>query len=204
MSIVVSNPNQLPGLIKARMRGIERRVKKALEKTAVEAVPMIRKRTPKAFGDLQGSIHAETLAEGARTVVDAPHAGAVEIGSPPHMPNMDRLLAWVKLRGAQGLTERGRLRTRYPRMALGLTTPRQARRVAKALKALEVRAARANKRKKRDAYGRYLPTDAAVQVAKAIADAIQKRGTRPYWYVRSSLTEIAATMGRRVRSAVKQ
>ena len=186
-------------MVQTRMRNIEKRVTRALARVAAEAVPMIRRRAPKAFGDLQGSVHAE-LADNPKTVVDAPHAGAVEKGSPPHTPDMDKLLAWVKLRGRQGLTNRGSLRQRFPRIEMGLTTPGHAKRVAKALKRLEVRASR----RKVDPHGRFMPVDAAMKVTEAIAKTIEKRGTRPQFFVRNSLPEIAANMGRQVRKAVKQ
>lgn len=203
-------PIQLIGnIVKRKVQGIEKRVAAALVKVAIEAAPMIRKRTPKAFGELQAS--TQGYAKGRNgfpvTALDAPHAAAVEKGSGPHQPNMAKLLEWVKLRGAQGLTDRGRLRQRF-RKAQGFTTPRQAKRVAGLIKPLEVRAQRARKargrRPGRAASGRHLPIDAAMLVAERIAEGIRKHGTRPFWMVRNSLTEIAANMGRRVRAAVKQ
>lgn len=223
-SEIKTTPGGLVRLIQRRMERKDRDIKNALGTVAHAAVAMIRKRTPKAFGELRDSTHAvidphvethlgmsdwmPTVA--AKTIVDAPHAKAVEIGSGPHAPDIKKLTEWVKLRGMQGLTARGRLKTRWRGSkihiaeTIGLTTPFQARNVAKRLKGLEVRAARANKRKKRDAHGRYLPTDAAVKVAEAIAEGIKKRGTRPHWMVRDSIPEIAAHMGRLVRTVVKR
>lgn len=220
-----TTPGRLVQLIERKMARVDLHVQEAMNTLAQQAVGMIRKRTPKAFGELRDSVHAITTQassgayavrlgrEGgpvAKTVLDAPHAKAVEIGSGPHTPDMKKLTEWVKLRGMQGLTDRGRLKTRFRGSkihianTIGLTTPYHARNVAKRLKALEVRAARANKRKKRDAHGRYVPTEAAAKVAAAIAEGIKQKGTRPYWMVRNSLPEISASMGRAVRAAVKR
>lgn len=216
MSEIRTTPGRLFGMVQTRIRKMEGRIDKALDRVAKEAVPMIRKRTPKAFGDLHGSVHAETFAGTSamassssdlrsfrRTIVDAPHAKAVEVGSAPHTPNLERLLEWVKLRGKQGLKDNGKLRKRFPRLSMGISTPRHAKSVAKRLKALEVRTARKNKLGVRK-HGRYLPTDAAMQVALAISAAIQKKGTRPQFMVRNSLVEISANMGKHIRQAVKQ
>lgn len=213
MTLIRATPGRVDGMIRTRIDRIERGVARALMLTARDAVPMIRKRAPIAFGPLRASVddrpvltHYRGKNTGpivhARTVVDSPYAGAVERGSPPHKPNFERLLAWVKLRGMQGLTARGNLRSRFP-AKMGPTTPFHARNVAKRLKQMVVRKSRGNKRQKRDANGRYLPTDAAVRVTQAISSAIEKRGTRPHFFVRNSLIEIAATMGRRVRTAVR-
>jgi hypothetical protein len=197
-------------IIRQKMTAIEKRVHAALVRTAIDAGPMIRKRTPKAFGELQASVQGYSKGShgGPVTAVDAPHAKAVEIGTGPHQPNMEKLTEWVRLRGMQGLTGRGRLRKRFPKSSMGFTTPRQAKRVAGMIKPLEVRAQRSRKARGRkpgrDAHGRHLPVDAARQVAERIAAGIRKHGTAPFWMVRRSLPEIAATMGRRVRAAVKK
>ncbi len=143
----------------------------------------------------------------AANVLDAPHAKAVEVGSGPHNPDMKKLEAWVRLRIGQGTTSTGKVRKSWPARGskasfdIGLTTPRHARNVASRLKAMEVRGRRATK--KRDAFGRHLPADAVLKITEAIAKGIRLHGTRPHWMVRNSITEIAANLGRRVRTAVK-
>lgn len=158
--------------------------------TAKEAVGIIRKRTPKAFGDLQNSIHA-IPGDNPKVVVDAPHAAAVEIGSAPHMPDIERLIAWVKLRGMQALTRPRNLHN------MGVTTREQAVRVKDLLRNETRRNAKA--RGLGPGRGAYSPTDAAARVAHAIAMGIEKYGTKPHFFVRSSLPEISTALGRRLR-----
>ncbi len=189
--------NGIGNLRRALERGqqqIRRGVERAIWSTAQKAVRPIKKRTPKAFGELQNSVQAYSRGANGHPVtsVDAPHAGAVEIGSPPHKPNFERLLAWVKLRGMQG-RNRGGLRKRFPK-SLGPTTPFQARRVASIFKALEVRG--------RAGVGRHLPIDAPVQVAQAISKGIETQGTRPHWYVRESLPDIREILAAEVRKGL--
>lgn len=189
--------NGLKALRRALERGqrqILKGIDRAIWSTAQKAVRPIKKRTPKAFGELQNSVQAYARGSNGHPVtsVDAPHAGAVEIGSPPHKPNFERLLAWVKLRGMQG-RNRGGLRRRFPK-ALGPTTPFQARRVASIFKSLEVRG--------RAGVGRHLPIDAPTQVAQAISKGIEAHGTRPHWYVRESLPDIRDILATEVRKGL--
>lgn len=163
----------------------------------MKAVKPIRKRVPVAFGELRESVqgYSEGTSGNPVTSVDAPHAAAVEIGSSPHTPNFERLLAWVKLRGMQGISgNRGRtpkaLQMRFG-TGEGPSTGRQVRRVRALFKQLEVRGRRG--------IGRHSPVNAAEQVAKAISKGIEKRGTRPYWFVRSSLPEIQSILDAEVR-----
>lgn len=215
-----TTPEGLVRRVTTLLRRMETRTSKALVKTANDSVPMIRKRTPKAFGELQQSIHVENFTTGlvlagaapsknvlAKTVVDAPHAKAVEIGSPPHEPDMKKLKEWVRLRNIQGRTKTGRLRRSWPswgskaHFEMGITTPRQAMRVARAVEKYKIRSRRATKR--RDAQGQTYAADAIDRVTEAIAKGIRLHGTRPHFMVRGSIIEIAANMGRLVRTAVK-
>lgn len=173
--------SQLAGVIKAEEKRIEGAIRRAIQDTAVRAVRPIRERAPKAFGELRESVMPMDIGSNPTTGVYAPHAGAVEIGSPPHIPDWDELLAWVKLRGLQGLTRGGRLRRRFSRSE-GPTTPRQARSIARQLKSMEVRGRRG--------VGRHLPIVAPETVARNISRAIQKNGTPPHHFVRDSLQDI--------------
>lgn len=188
--VIRCSPEQLPDLITKDLQSVQEYVGKALYKTARDAVPVIRKRTPKAFGNLADSIHASGDIV-PRTVVDAPHAAAVEVGSRPHTPDFEALLAWVKLRGAQGLTKRGGDRRRFQRSA-GPSTAYQAVSVRQALKAEIQRGPNP-----------YSPVDAPEQVARAIAAAIQVRGTKPHFFVRDSLDGIRAALDKNVRATIK-
>jgi hypothetical protein len=178
-------PEELPGLIRSHLNGLQTRIGRAVQKTAADAVTPIRKRAPKAFGDLQNSVHA-VPGPNPKTIVDAPHAGAVERGSPPHTPDFERLLAWVKLRGMQGLNGTSRRD--------GRTTARQATRV-KDLLSHEVQ---------RGPGGPFSPVDSPTRVAEAIAKGIEKHGTRPYWFVRESLEDVRALLNTNVRGALKK
>lgn len=104
----------------------------------------------------------------------------------PHKPDFEALVAWVKLRGLQGLTPGGRLRTRFKKLD-GPTTPRQARRVANMFRRLETRGKRG--------VGRHSQVDDPETVARAIAQGIEKHGTRPHWFVRDALPEIGEILG---------
>jgi hypothetical protein len=197
---------QLARRLKRDADKLEDRIYRAVEKTAFRAVKPIRKRVPKAFGELYDSIqgYSEGKHGGPVTSADAPHAGAVEIGSAPHTPDFRRLVEWVKLRGAQGLTSSGRIRKRYPRSS-GPTTPRQARLVAQEFKRLVIRGRSTPSRPYRPGslgkfgtparagrqiHGRFTPIDAPEMIAQRISKAIQVNGTKPHWYVRESLPDI--------------
>lgn len=184
----------LPAILARDMNRLRNEVEDALSRTAIRAIAPIRKRVPKAFGELKDSIHADDVGTPSpKTVADAPHAAAVEVGSRPHKPDWERLLAWVKLRGMQGLTRGGRLRKRFNRSE-GPTTPQQARSVASAIKNHEVRGKRG--------VGRHTPIDAPEQVARAISKAIEVHGTKPHWYVAESLPDVEKILHDEVKRAL--
>jgi hypothetical protein len=159
-----------------RERGVERAVKRA----ARAGRRIVRENVPVAFGELRESVHVE----GTRIVVDAPHAAPVETGSRPHMPPLEPLLKWVKLRAAQGLlTERQR--GRLP----GRTTRAHAEGVAAQIHAMEKDGA--------------VDADAPMRIARAIQQAIARRGTKPHWYARMSLPEIREALDAFIREELK-
>jgi len=181
-------------LLRRDIRKLERKLRGAIRETSRDAVWRIRDRTPKAFGELRQSIHAVSNDSEAGvvavTTVAAPHAAAVEVGSRPHVVPLDVLIRWVKLRGMQGLTSKGRLKTRYGMKAtIGTTTAGHARSVAAALKRLE--------------RGGSLGTGAPEQVARAIQARIAKVGTKPHWYVRDTLPEIERVLHVRIAEACR-
>lgn len=175
--------DDLPRVIRFEQDRFLRRLEVARNEAADESVAPIRKRVPVAFGELEHSIEARH-GHNPRVVADAPHAGAVEIGSMPHTPNMERLIAWVKLRGMQGLMSARKLRRQR-----GTTTAYQASRVAGLLRGMEA--------------GGSVPTNAPELVAKAIAEGIKKHGTRPHWFFRGALPECGAILLRSVRRQLK-
>jgi hypothetical protein len=181
-------PGALAGLIKRDLERRQKAIVEGINRTAKDAVAPIREAAPKAFGDLRNSVHA-VPGELPKTVVDAPHAGAVEQGSLPHTPDFERLVAWVKLRGMQALNRNGSRRSRFAKRD-GPTTPTQARRVGKMFEALQINGS--------------TPVDAPEAIARAISKAIEKRGTPPHWYVRNSLPEISRILDTRIRKALKK
>lgn len=124
-----------------------------------------------AHGELRESVHVE----GARIVVDAPHAAAVNNGSRPHMPPLAPLIEWVKLRGMQGLGTDRQLKN-----SPGNTTASAARGVAGMLA--------------KHARGGSSDIDAPRKVAMAIAMAIAKRGTKPHHFIERAMPEIRAIL----------
>jgi hypothetical protein len=169
------------------MKKLQSTLKKGVMKTARDAVPIIRDKTPKAFGDLRHSIHSDD----DRTVIDAPHACAVEVGSRPHLVPLKELTKWVKLRGMQGLTKGGRIKTSLANAnhgKIGSTTALHALSVASELKSMERSGS--------------LAIDAAEQIARRIQQKILKSGTHPHWYVRQSLPAIRKVLGENIAKAL--
>ncbi len=190
--IKVNGIKNLPRALERGRKNIQKGCEAAIWKTAQKAVAPIRRRVPVAFGELQSSVEAYQRGRNGNPVtsVDAPHAGAVEIGSPPHTPNFERLLAWVRLRGLQSLGTRGSPRKRGPSAAY------QVPRVGAMFKALVVRS-----RSRYGGAGRHSPIDAAETVARLISKGIEKHGTKPHWYVRESLEEIRDILEMEMKTA---
>jgi hypothetical protein len=193
MRVVRCTPGELGALIAADVQRLDARVKTiGMAGVAIDGAHIIADNTPVAFADLRESVHADVsrFLEGfTRSVVSAPHAAPVEKGSRPHVPPLAPLIAWVKLRGMQGIDKRGKIRS-PGRKAWGNTTAANAHRVAVALKSLE----RPNGS---------LHLDAPVKIARAIQASIAKHGTRPHWFVRDSLKKIRSALDRRMKKAVR-
>jgi hypothetical protein len=190
--VVSCKLSELGGLIAADIDNKRRDLAAAINATAEDSVRPIRRRTPRAFGELSGSAHS-VPGKNPKVVLDAPHAAAVEIGSLPHRPDIEALVAWVKLRGMQALHKRDEL------SKLGPTTPYQAALVGGALSARVVRANALGK-----GHGEFTPVDAARRVAEAIATNIQRYGTKPHWMVRDSLPDIRLILDFRIRGVLKK
>jgi hypothetical protein len=183
---------QLPGLIEKDVERLDRRVKIGLGKAAIDGAHAIEPNLPVAFGDLRKSLHVdaeEILAGHVRIVLDAPQAAALEVGSRPHVPPLEPLIAWVKLRGMQGLTKTGRIRS-PGRVAWGNTTAANAHNIALAIRRAQQGLEVTN-------------IKTPEKIARAIQASIAKHGTRPHWMVRSTLPKIEASLQKRMREAVK-
>ena len=190
---------QLPGVIKRNMNSLQARVETAMRRTANSAQKRIAEAAPKAFGELENSVHlvgrmTDDPNEVAAVSVDAPHAYAVEVGSPPHTPDFERLLAWVKLRGMQALKGSRYLKSR----GVGPTTFDQATRVGRELRRYRKRATKAVG----GSGGFYNGIDEPEIITRRIMKAIEERGTRPRFFVRDSLPAIEQELQQRVGDAV--
>jgi hypothetical protein len=174
---------ELVALLGRHTRERERRLRAAAVATARNGVIVVKRRVPVAFGELRESVHPEEHAAGAAIVVDAPHAVDVETGARPHTPPLEPLVAWVKLRATQGLLSARQI-GRLP----GTTTARHARTIASALGAMEREGA--------------LDVDAPVRIARAIQQAIAKRGTKPHWYARGALPDLRRILNAAIKEAL--
>lgn len=169
---------ELSTRLRADMRRLEERTRTGVRKAAREGRNhMARDTMPKAFGELIAGLDVSDTANGARITSSAPHSAAVEQGSRPHTPPLEPLIAWVKLRGMQGLQPQGRLR-----QLAGTTTASHARAVASQLHKMERNGS--------------LDVDAAEQVARAIQHAISVHGTKPTWFARRALPGIRDALDR--------
>jgi len=162
------------------MRERERRIQRALHKSAVRAKKVLAQYMPVAFQELMDSLEVRAIPNGASVGAYAPHAEAVEKGSRPHYPPIEPLIKWVKLRGMQGLLSPARLSK-----LKGTTTSAHALSVAAQLRAMEhvpIHAERGT--------DTALSVDAPKRIAYAIQQAIGKNGTKPHHFALKSLPEI--------------
>jgi hypothetical protein len=172
---------QLESLIRKHNRARMSRVRKAVKKAAQRTARHVKQNTvPVAFRELAESI----VALSSSVVADAPHADAVEIGSRPHVPPLGPLIAWVKLRGMQGLRQISRLKK-----LKGPTTLQQALSVAAMFKKAE--------------RGGAVALDTPEQIARAIQAAIARKGTRPHRYMMKAIPFAQEALYEEVSEAVK-
>ncbi len=183
--------------LKKDMLARAKRLRSAIHKTAKHGAIHIRDETvPVAFSELRDSIHVAGKGIDISIVADAPHAQAVEIGSRPHMPNIEALTKWVKLRASQGLLAMG-ARGRPTKKGLrrlsrlpGSTSTQHALSIAQQMRRME--------------HGGAVSVQAPEAIAWAIAVAIARRGTRPHWYARQALPAISKKLDQELRSAVEE
>lgn len=183
----------------------EGRVRNAVRKTARQTRNYVARTTiPRAFGELADSLHVVDGAKGNSDVTcDAPHAAAVENGSRPHTPPLAPLIAWVTLRGLQGLTSGGRVKALYrtsrsgnpPKNTDQAWRRQAARTIAVSLQnrlgrkgaaqwhatASAVKSGSASYAHGAQGLGGVDPDTLAV--ARAIQQAIKRRGTKPHHYM---------------------
>lgn len=174
------------------MRDREKRLRHAALVVARRGASYIRTTTiPIAFHELERATAGVKTSKGASIRTEAPHAEAVEKGSRPHWVPLAPLIAWVKLRGMQGLDKRGNV-IRSSKGLKGSTTFEHARRVA-----TEIRNYMAV-----GTAGDAISVDAPKQIARAIQMAIHKRGTKPHWYALKALPVVQAYLQEEMNAAV--
>lgn len=169
---------------------------------------------PIAHRELIDSLHIEQGPPGEASVVaDAPHAAAVERGSRPHMPPLEPLIEWVILRGSEGLTATGIVRSEVAgwrrAAAHGATRVeafRTARVIAKQLKGRLGRAGaaqwRANMTSGSLARSEFGVDPAVVAIARSIQMSIAKHGTKPSRYMARAVPQALAYLEAAAREAL--
>jgi len=182
--------------VERKLKAMAESVPTALALTAQQGAYYIQNHTvPIAFAELKDSITAQPHDRGAQISADAPHAAAVEVGSRPHFPPIEPLIRWVKLRGMQGITKRGKIRI-APKMRAGDLNPRriarmQAFQVATALKGLEET-------------NQSLGVESPEVIAREIQQAIGRHGTKPYRYMFRAIPEIVKLMAKNIKQGFQQ
>ena len=187
-------------VLKKDIKALERQIAGATRKTARQGAAHVRRNVPVAFSQLRDSVHTE----GSRIVVDSPHAASAEVGSRPHMPPLAPLIAWVRLRGMQGLASQKQI-ARMP----GKTTRSAATRVSATIAAASAAnaigsGASAISGGSSSPAGPHSRMDVVVQIARAIQRSIARKGTKPHWYMRESLPAIVAILDQNVRQALER
>jgi hypothetical protein len=180
--VKVDSFKALQNELRKDLRQKRKAVAGVVRKTARQGAAYVRRQVPVAFGTLRESVHAEKAA----IVADSPNAGPAETGSRPHTPPLAPLVAWVKLRGMQGLT--GRRGSGPSKRLPGTTTRGHAQSIAGQLGAME--------------QGGSLDINAPERIARAIQMAIRKRGTKPHWYMRSAIPEVRKILGANMERAM--
>lgn len=198
-------------------RAREKRVHRAVNRAAREARGIVEKKIPRAFGELADSLDLVDIAPGHADVrVDAPYAAAVHNGSRPHTPPLAPLIAWVTLRGLQGLTMAGGVKSNRARKTNTVKdTRREAARVIAA--SLRNRLGRSGAAEWRQHMGRLYDVSAdaranlagaeadpaVVAIARAIQGKIAKAGTKPHPFVADSVEPTTRVLDRFVKEALE-
>lgn len=157
------------------MKAIKRQVLRAANMAARDGAKIARDNAPVAFETLRDGIGAEKRSNGAAVVSVAPHAAAAEVGSRPHRPPFGPILAWVRLRGMQGLSSRGGGAGRFVAGAI------RARGTAEST-----------------------PVDAAEQIAWAIVAKISKEGTKPTLYMARTVDPLVLALDKHVKDLLAE
>jgi hypothetical protein len=148
------------------IRTLEKRSIKAARRTADMGRLIAYGEAPVAFGEIRDGLVSKDIPTGGRIRSTAPYSAAVEVGSRPHVPPLAPLIAWVRLRGMQGLAVK----------ASGGVADGAAGHVADQI------AARGD--------GTSTPVDAAKTVAILIQQKIKRYGTPPTWFMKNTWLQL--------------
>ena len=168
---------------KAHCKRWEERVQEACMRSLRATRNYIIERTlPIAFGGLRKSLQVRSLGpgQGGALVSDCPYALAVEAGSRPHIPPLEPLVRWVKLRGLQGGAKELR----------GSSSHRQARTISGQL----------NQMAKNGANSISDP----VKIARSIQHAIAKYGSQPHWWLKAAVPFAFETLDKEIKRAYNE
>ncbi len=178
---------ELKGLLKKHNTARRRRIKHALAVAAQRGKQHVAANMPIAFKELVDSLSANPPGRTdswTQILVDAPHAEAVELGSRPHVPPLAPLVAWVKLRGMQGLKSDKQLRK-----LRGNSTASHARAIASII------------RDHQHPSG-FTALDVPEQIARAIQAGIAKHGTQPNRFMAKAVPVVQQALYEEVAAAV--
>lgn len=163
--------------LKKDLTKLDARVVEATHKAADYGRLVAYSKAPVAFGELRDGIVDARFPRGAAILSTAPHSVPAEIGSRPHMPPIEPILKWVRLRGAQGV-------------AVGEGATGHPGRVARMIRARGTETS--------------TPVDAAERVAWAIALAIKKHGTKPSWFMKQTVPEVQKLLDGLVKTLFRE
>ena len=179
------------------LRTIQRRVVESTHSAAADGAVVARANAPEAFGDLKDGIYGGPLdgMQGARIRSTAPYSAAAEVGSRPHMPPVEPLIRWVKLRGMQGVHG-------------GKAAPPAARFVKRVLRSRENVHVTFSERDggtlSRGRTVRSLDIVEAERLAWQIALKIKREGTRPTWFMKRSVAPVFRLFQRHLTQRLNQ
>ncbi len=174
---------------------LRHRVVLATHATAHASWSVIQSKAPKAFGEIAQGIESIPRKTGATIRSTAPHSGAVENGSRPHMPPLEPIIKWVQLRGMQGLEKGAR--------GVSREIARRIRADGEAYEFTEIkRGPNAGQMRRRKVRGTSI--DAPERVAWMIALKIKAKGTKPTFFMKRSVPEVRKILDAQVKSFLKR
>lgn len=159
---------------------LQGRVLKGVEQTADLGKTAAYGRAPVAFGELREGIEVQGEGRSVKIVSTAPYSAAVEVGSRPHWPPIEPILAWVQLRGTQALDTK----------ASGGAPRGTPDRVSKSIAA--------------QGTDHSTPVDAALVVARAICAGIAAHGTAPTHFMLSTVPDVVKILDAYVKSNLSE